>query len=470
MNHLEADGFLSDAAERIGTPCFVYLTERLEERIRLLRTQFKDALELSFAVKSNPNPALLHWLAGHLGHLDISSVGEMRLALKAGWNPARLSFTGPGKREAELHEAIAGGVGLLVLESLREARLADRIARSLLLTQPVLVRIAPDRVPKGFGDQMAGRPSAFGIDIEDADEAIAEIRQLSGLRLAGFHIYSGTQCLKAEAVAENYRHYLAIFERLCTTHGIAPETLVLGAGLGVPYHDADAPFDLASLAGEVLPDLTAFKTKRLFRNTHLLLELGRYLVSESGYFLTRVVSVKQSRGSRIAICDGGMNNHLPASGHFGMVVRRNYSMHKVGAEGEQCEKVDIVGPLCTSIDRLAGGIELPRLEEGDLLAVHNSGAYGLTASPIHFISHAPPREVLVVEGELQDVSRNFADSGPVLVGRGHTTIIPTTVNSPLGPPRRGLLLEPAANAAAAPRGNLCDADTPNLRGREGFAV
>ena len=470
MSQHPADLLLGEAAERIGTPCFVYLTDLVEQRIDLLGATFEDTFELSFAVKSNPNPALLHWLIGRIGHLDISSIGEMRLALKAGWDPARLSFTGPAKREAELHEAIAAGVGLLVIESLREARLADAIAHEMRRTQKVLVRIAPDKVPKGFGDQMAGRPSPFGIDVEDADEALAEITRLGGLHLAGLHIYSGTQCLKADAIAENYRHYLAIFERLCTAHAIAPEILVLGSGLGVPYHDGDEPLDLAGLADAVLPDLAEFRSRPLMRNTRLLLELGRFLVSECGYFVTRVVSVKQSRGSRIVVCDGGMNNHLPASGHFGMVVRRAYSMHKVGGQGEPGEKVDIVGPLCTSIDRLAGGVELPRLEEGDLVAVHNSGAYGLTASPIHFISHAAPHEALVVQGVLQDVSRDFAGAGTLQPERDRAPIVPTSASPPAGPARRGLLLEPGHARPLPPCANFSQSAPVSHRRRKGFAA
>lgn len=148
-----------------------------------------------------------------------------------------------------------------------------------------------------------------------------------------------------------------------------------------------------------------------FAHTRMVLELGRYLVSEAGYLVTRVVSTKLSRGKRIAICDGGMNNHLPASGHFGMVVRRNYRMHKVGteraAEASEPEPVDIVGPLCTSIDRLASGIILPPIEEGGLIAVHHSGAYGFTASPVHFISHAMPEEIMVVEDTLLRATRCF---------------------------------------------------------------
>jgi diaminopimelate decarboxylase len=397
----------------------------------------------------------------------------MRLALKAGWSPARLSFTGPAKREAELQEAIAGGVGLLVIESLREARLADAIARAMHRVQPALVRIAPDSVPRGFGDTMAGRPSAFGIDLEDADAALAEITRLPGLRVAGLHIYSATQCLKVDPIAEIYRQYLAIFERLCVGHSIVPETLVLGSGLGVPYHDGDAPIDLTALAAAVLPSITAFRNAPRFRSVQLILELGRYLVSASGYFVTRVVSVKPSRGTRIAICDGGMNNHLPASGHFGMVMRRNYAMHRVQAAGEivqPSEPVDIAGPLCTSLDRLASGIALPRLEEGDLVAVHNSGAYGLTASPIHFISHNAPREALVVEGALRDATRDFGVGGLIAAERERAPVVPASLAPPAPGPRRGLLLEPANGRALPPCANPTTAPPRGGRRRKGYAA
>jgi diaminopimelate decarboxylase len=404
----ETDTVLRRAAEQFGTPSFVYFTDRIEERIALLRESFGNRFGLSYAVKSNPNPAMLRWLNGRIDYLDISSIGEFRLALAAGWDPALISFTGPAKREEELREAIAGGVGLLILESLREARMADAIAARHGRVQPVLVRIAPDSVPKGFGDQMAGRPSPFGIDLDVADEALEDILAMPALKLVGLHIYSGTQCLRPAAIVETYRGFLALFERLCTIHGVAPEKLIFGSGLGIPYHDGDVPLNLAEVAEPIAPDLDQFREAAPFRDTRLVLELGRYLVGEAGYFLTSVVSTKVSRGVNIAVCDGGMNNHLPASGHFGMVIRRNYSMHKVGG-GEPSEKVDLVGPLCTSIDRLAGGVMLPPIAEGDVIAVHNSGAYGLTASPIHFISHAPPTELMVEGQQIRDVTRFFAD-------------------------------------------------------------
>ena len=400
------DRQLAEAADRFGTPAYVYSADAAETRLAHLRDHFGRWFAVSFAVKSNPNPALLVWMRERLDTLDISSGGEFALARQAGWEPARISFTGPAKREAELRAAIAGGLGELVLESLREAELADAIAAELGVVQPVLVRLAPARVPKGFGDQMAGRPSPFGIDVEEAAETLPRIAALPNLRLIGLHIYSGTQCLKPEAICENWRIFMQVFAETCAALDLAPEKLIFGSGLGIPYHPGDSELDLAAIAAEIGPELDAFVAR--FPRTRLVLELGRYLVGPAGWFVTRVVAVKQSRGSRIAICDGGLNANLAASGNFGMVLRRNYVMHRVGGDENGArpeEKQDISGPLCTSIDKLGGGVLLPRLEPGDLLAIHACGAYGPTASPLYFISHPLPVELLLTGGQVQDVTR-----------------------------------------------------------------
>jgi diaminopimelate decarboxylase len=400
------DALLARVAETHGTPAYVYLTNAIEARLAEISAALGPWFALSYAMKCNPNPGLLRWLANRVDLIDVSSIGEFRTARAAGWAADRISFTGPGKRDFEVEEAINGGVGELVVESLREALAADRVAGTRGRAQEVLVRLSPARVPKGFGDHMAGRPSPFGLDVETAGDDLARILSLPHLRVVGLHIYSGTQCLKPEAICENYRIFIETFRGFCEALDLAPRKLVFGSGLGIPYHAGDAGPDLAAVARGIGPDLDALRAMPRFAGTRLVLELGRYLVGEAGYFLTRVVSVKESRGSRIGICDGGMNNHLPASGHFGMVIHRNYRMHRVGG-GEEIEKIDLVGPLCTSIDRLASGIALPRLREGDLVAVHSSGAYGLTASPLHFISHDAPREVLAHGSQLRDVTRSL---------------------------------------------------------------
>lgn len=393
------DAMLARAAAG-GTPVYLYDLRRVAARAARLRAAFGGRVGLSFAVKANPNPALLRALGGMVDGLDVSSGGELAQATAAGWDAGRISFTGPAKRDPEIRAALAAGIGDLVVESLAEARAADAIAGGMGLRQSVLARIAPDRVPKGFGDQMAGRPSPFGIDAEEAADTLAQIAALPNLRLAGLHFYSGTQCLRAEAVVENWRIFIALARALAPLCADGPLRLILGAGLGIPYHLTDTPLDLSAVAGDIAPDLDALAAEGRFARP--VLELGRYLVGPAGWFLTRVVAVKDSRGQRIALCDGGMNAHLAASGHFGMVIHRNYRLHLVGgsdggSDGET-EPVNLTGPLCTSIDRLAQGAMLPRLDPGALIALHMSGAYGPTTSPVHFISHPIPREAVVTEG------------------------------------------------------------------------
>lgn len=403
---------LAEAADRFGTPSYIYFTEIIAARLAQLRQHFDRWFAISYAVKTNPNPVLLSWMRDRLDYLDISSGGEFTLSQQAGWDPALVSFTGPAKREAELRPVIAAGLGELVVESLREARLADALARELGVVQPVLLRMTPDRVPKGFGDQMAGRPSPFGIDIEDAPEILPQIAALPNLRIAGLHIYSGTQSLKPEAICENWRIFMQIFAETCEMLDLQPEKLIFGSGLGIAYHPGDTPLNLRDIVDGIASELDAFCAQPRLARCQLVLELGRYLVGPAGYFVTRVVSIKQSRGARIAICDGGLNANLAASGNFGMVLRRNYHMHRVGRdEGgtRPREKHDISGPLCTSIDKLGSAVTLARLDEGDLVAIRQGGAYGPTASPVYFISHPLPREVLVDGSQLRDITRIKGD-------------------------------------------------------------
>lgn len=410
MNQIDA--LLADAAERFGTPGYVYFMEAIETRLTELKAAFGRWFTISFAMKSNPNPALLHRLNGQVDWLDISSGGEFALARHAGWAGERISFTGPGKRRVEIEAAIGNGLGELVVENVREARIADEIAARLGRTQRILIRLAPDRVPKGFGDQMAGRPSPFGIDVEDAAAELPQIAMLPNLTLEGLHIYSGTQCLNSAAICENWRIFMRTFRHVCESLRILPRKLVFGSGLGIPYHPGDKALDLSLVIDEIGAELDEFQALPRFKDTELVLELGRYLVGEGGYFLTRVTSVKESRGTRIAICDGGLSHNLAATGNFGMVLRRNYVMHRVGDDGGglgQLEKIDVTGPLCTSIDKLGTGVSLPHVEEGDLIAIHTCGAYGPTASPLYFISHPLPKEVLAIGSELADVTRIRGD-------------------------------------------------------------
>lgn len=401
----ERHDLLGDVAQRFGTPYFIYFLDDVRARLDAIREAFGGRFEVSYAVKSNPNPALVTWMKDHVPALDISSGGELRRALTAGWSGDRLSFTGPGKRPWELAESVAAGVGKLVLESVREAEDLNVLAAKAGRVQPVLLRIAPASLPRGFGVNMAGKPTQFGVDEEDAPGALAAIRKLANLELVGFHAYSGTQCVDAKAVGENFGIFARIFGSLADQFDFSPRALVFGAGFGIPYHAGMNALDLPAVDAAAAPALERLASDPRTAGAKRYLEMGRYLVGEAGLYLTRVTRLKRSRGSDIAICDGGMNHHLGACGHLGSVIHRNYRIFKVGGTpGGATQPYELVGPLCTSIDTLGHGVELPELREGDLLGVHSSGAYGLTASPVNFISHEPPREFAAEGGSVREIT------------------------------------------------------------------
>jgi diaminopimelate decarboxylase len=387
---------LSQIVARFGTPCFVYDFDQIQARVDAVRQAFAGRLKISYAMKANPNGEIVRRMRNVVDFLDISSGGELRKAIECGWDAGLLSFTGPGKRDFELESAICYRTGAVVLESVGEARRLDQFAAQAKLRQPVLIRISPARIPPGFGINMAGKPCQFGIDEEDLDPAIAEIKSMANLDLVGFHAFAGTQCLKADVIASAYETYMAVFQKACTSHDLRPTKLVFGSGLGIPYHEQDRPLDLPAVAAKASSSLDKLRADARFEKTELILETGRYLVGEAGVYLTRVVSKKCSRGAAIRICDGGMNHHLGAAGHLGAIIHRNYRIFKLGAEDQPGESAyDLFGPLCTSIDMLAHGVRLPALDVGDVIGIQCSGAYGLTASPTRFISHPPPKEVLV---------------------------------------------------------------------------
>ena len=399
------------AAAALGTPLYVYDFDAVRARVARLRDAFGSHFGVSFAVKSNPNLALLRGLSGLVDSFDVSSFAEAERAIAAGVQAERLTFCGPGKRPEEIRRAVRIGVGELVLESLHEARLADHHAGALGLRQTVLLRINPATSPRAFGVNMSGKPSPFGIDEEEMEAAIDAVTALPHLDLAGFHIYSGSNSLSVEALAENFAILTQIFRRAAAHRGAGggrpPRKLIFGAGFGVPYLPGDEDIDLDALARLVLPEIAALKREPAFAATRLELELGRWLVGPCGWLLSSIIGAKASRGTEIRICDAGFNNHLAAYGMMGSVIRRNWRIANLSNPDGATERYTVVGPLCTTIDTLATKLELPATAIGDVIAIENSGAYGLTASPTRFISHPEPREAVLEGGKLRDVSESL---------------------------------------------------------------
>lgn len=398
---------LMAAARTMGTPLYVYDFDAVRARLAALRAAFGSQFGVSFAVKSNPNRALLERLADQVDSFDVSSFAEAERAVAAGCPAARLTFCGPGKRPEEIRRAVRLGIGELVVESLHEARLADGFAGALGCRQTVLLRINPATSPRAFGVNMSGKPSQFGVDEEEMEAAIDALAALPNLDLAGFHIYSGSNSLSLEGLAENFGILVAIFRRAVAHRGVPPRKLVFGAGFGVPYLPGDEELDIAALAALVLPQIAALRAEPAFAATRMELELGRWLVGPCGWLLSTIIGAKSSRGTEIRICDAGFNTHLAAYGMMGSVIRRNWRIANLSSPDGAPGRYTVVGPLCTTIDTLATKLELPALAIGDVIAIENSGAYGLTSSPTRFISHPEPREALLEGGRLIDVSESL---------------------------------------------------------------
>ncbi|MGH8594333.1 MAG: pyridoxal-dependent decarboxylase, exosortase A system-associated, partial [Gammaproteobacteria bacterium] len=298
----------------------------------------------------------------------------------------------PGKRDEDLKDAIAAGV-VLNSESEGEVERALAIGARTGAAPRLAVRVNPDFELKSSGMKMGGGPKPFGVD---ADRVPAMLRQISlhGLSFQGFHIFSGSQNLKAEAITEAQEKTFELAYRLADSPPGPIQTLNIGGGFGIPYFPGETPLDIGHV-GENLERLMDQMRARL-PGTQVVIELGRYLVGEAGVYVCRVVDRKLSRGQVFLVTDGGLHHHLAASGNFGQVIRKNYPVligNKV--QGTEREVVSVVGPLCTPLDLLADKMEMAKAEVGDVVVVLQSGAYGLSASPTQFLSHPPPLEVLI---------------------------------------------------------------------------
>ena len=393
-SELAIDGRPASAlvAEAGDTPLFVYSRRLIAARVARLRAAMPKRLAVHYAVKANPYIPLLESMATLVDGFDIASAGELAIVSSAGIAPARVSFAGPGKRDAELAAAIGAGV-TINLESLAEANRALGIGERLGKPPRLAVRVNPDFDLKGSGMKMGGGAKQFGIDAEKVPEVIRSILA-SGAQWRGLHIFAGSQALDAAAIIEAQAQTLALAARLADESGVPLPACNLGGGFGIPYFPGDIDLDVEAIGAALAEQFAALPP--VLETTEFCIELGRWLVGPTGVYLTRIVDRKDSHGEVFLITDGGLHHQLAASGNFGTVVRRNYPVaiaSRFGAPVE--EEASVVGCLCTPLDRLADKAGFPRAEVGDLVAVFCAGAYGATASPAQFLGQGPAREMLI---------------------------------------------------------------------------
>lgn len=384
---------LTRLAQRVGqTPFYAYDRAAMTARVAELRQHLPADVHLHYAMKANPMPAVVQHMATLVDGIDVASGGELRVALDTPMDPLHISFAGPGKSDADLSMAIAAGI-VLNLESEGEMERAAAIGVRLGITPRVNVRVNPDFELKSSGMKMGGGPKQFGVDAERVPAMLDRIGALN-LDFYGFHIFSGAQNLKVAALQEAHEKTLALAIRLAQSAPRPPRVVNIGGGFGIPYFPGEERLDMAQVGSNLAALLETARPQ--LQGAQIVIELGRYLVGEAGVYVCRIVDRKESRGQVYLIADGGLHHHLSASGNFGQVIRKNYPV-VIGnrVQGTVREKVSVVGPLCTPLDLLADGMELAHAQPGDLVAVLQSGAYGMTASPAAFLSQPAAVEVLV---------------------------------------------------------------------------
>jgi diaminopimelate decarboxylase len=380
-------------AQRVGrTPFYAYDRALLDKRAARVRDLLPQGVRLHYAIKANPMAALVCHMAALVDGLDVASAGELKIALDSGISPEEVSFAGPAKSDAELKQAVAAGV-LINVESAREIHLLKEIARGAGVRPRVAIRVNPDFELKSSGMKMGGGPKQFGVDVEQVPAMLADLVH-SNLNFEGFHVFSGSQNLRAEAIGEAQEKAVDLVLSLAEPLRDRIKVVNIGGGFGIPYFPGDKPLDLAPIA-TTLSNLMPRVRSRL-PHASVVIELGRYLVGEAGVYVCRIIERKISRGETFLVTDGGLHHHLAASGNFGQTLRKNYPV-VIGnrVRGNKRESASVVGPLCTPLDLLADRMDLAHAEEGDFVVIFQSGAYGFTASPSAFLSHPPALEVLV---------------------------------------------------------------------------
>ena len=384
---------VSELAARVGDrPFYAYDSALMSQRVRFLREHLPANIDLHYAIKANPMPAVVQHMSGLTEGLDVASATELAVALETGVEPLDISFAGPGKSARDLENAVAAGV-IIILESFTEMERVAALAAEHGCEPPVAVRVNPDFELKSSGMKMGGGPRPFGVDAEQVPALLQRIAD-TPLRFMGLHIFTGSQNLRHEALIEAHDQTFALAERLAAESPLPIRWLNIGGGLGIPYFPGEQPLALAPVCDNLRQRLDAWR--QAHPDCTVVMELGRYLVAEAGVYVCRVSDRKVSRDQVYLITNGGLHHHLALSGNFGQVIRKNYPVclgNRV--HGDTQEVVNIVGPLCTPLDILGQRMSLPAASIDDLVVVFQSGAYGFTASPHGFLSHPAPEELLL---------------------------------------------------------------------------
>lgn len=395
---LHAEGVALDTiAEAYGTPIYVYSRAAIEDAYRALAEALKELdVRICYAVKANGNLAVIRSLAGLGAGADVVSGGELARAVAAGVRPVDIVFSGVGKTREEMAQGLKAGIGQFNVESEAELAVLGEVAAGLGTSANTAIRVNPDIAVDTADEIATGRyEHKFGIPIESAARIYARGAGTPGIRMVGLATHIGSQILELAPFESAFATLAECVHGLRRT-GFAVERLDLGGGLGITYVDEAAP-DASEFADVVRRTVGGL-------GCELVVEPGRRLVGNAGILLSRVLYSKETPARRFAIVDAAMNDLLRPT-----LYKAVHDVVPVAAcpEGQETRRVDVVGPVCETGDYLARGVDLPSLEEGDLIAIKSAGAYGAVMAS-YYNSRGLVGEVMV-HGDAHALVRPFQD-------------------------------------------------------------
>jgi diaminopimelate decarboxylase len=391
-----------ELAERYGTPLYVYDLDRVRAARRSLFAALPVSFELFYAMKANPHPEVARVLRDGPGpscRAEISSVGELSAGLEAGFVAGECLYTGPGKTDAELAEAIGRGIRVFSVESLTDMQHVGAVASRHGAVAECLIRVNSLSAGASTGIRMMGKPSQFGIDAETLPALMPELTSVPGTRAVGAHFYTMSNAANEASLLSEFEQAVRSAVRLADL-GLPLEFLDIGGGFAAPYavpgERAAYPTLRAGLERVLDQHLPGWRVG----TPRLACESGRYLVAGCGALLCRVVNIKTSRDNTFVVLDGGINVMGGLSG-----IGRLLPVAVRLDDAESTQIANLVGPLCTPGDMLGRDVRVPKLAIGDVITVPNVGAYGVTASLVNFLGRPAPTEVLISGGAVVSVSR-----------------------------------------------------------------
>lgn len=391
---------IKDFTKNTKTPFYIYDSQVIANQYNNLKEKLPDVIDVFFSMKANPNINIVRFLNKLGSGIEIASIGELKAALSMGVDPKRIVFAGPAKSIEGLKLAIEKQIFAINVESINELQQVEKLCKTSNLSQDVNLRINPLFTVDESILQMGGGAMKFGIDEEQIPNFIEVFNNLEYAKIKGLHIFAATQVLNETLIGDYFEKVFKLTRKLEGQMNMIFETIDVGSGFGIDYLHNGKVLDIESLGNqleEILAQNDDF-TKR--QNFKIILESGRYLVGESGAYVTQVIDRKTSREKNFVLVKGGINHLLRPA-----LIKQNHYIEAFNEPTETKEVVSIGGQLCTGVDFFAKDIEMPKLEIDDYIAILEAGAYGYSESMLYFLSHDFPAEYLIINGDIKKIRK-----------------------------------------------------------------